>query len=186
MKLVEPIKYLLSLVHNQPFLNAYKRERNDYFLRYYRTVVSRQLIVSLLIIKSVYLVTRIIVLSDETDSNSGNGLEKEEIILARTLIIVVVVFLVCQSIKLVPDTYDFIFCHSVKVDDECRQPTWITKIIKVCHLLLVINSSCNFVIYNYARKQCLKNVKNLVSRRKSITSFVIIYVPSKYSQFSIQ
>ena len=129
---------------------------------------------------STWLVTRIIVLSDETDSNSGNGLEKEEIILARTLIIVVVVFLVCQSIKLVPDTYDFIFCHSVKVDDECRQPIWITKIIKVCHLLLVINSSCNFVIYNYARKQCLKNVKNLVSKSKSMTSSKYSYADQKY------
>ena len=91
-------------------------------------------------------------------------LQEEEINLARTLIIVVLVFIFCQSVKLIPDLYEVFYCS---IEPKCDSLLWIEAIIDVSHLLLAINSSCNVVIYTFSRKQFQENISDLIQRRKS-------------------
>jgi len=68
----------------------------------------------------------------------------EELNLARILLTVVLIFIVCQSVKLVPDVYQFIFCSP---QEKCDSTWTIEYIIACSHCLLAVNSSVNFFVY---------------------------------------
>ena len=76
----------------------------------------------------------------------------------------VLVFIFCQSVKLIPDLYEVFYCS---IEPKCDSVLWIEAIIDVSHLLLAINSSCNVVIYTFSRKQFQENISDLIQRRKS-------------------
>ena len=80
----------------------------------------------------------------------------------------VLVFIFCQSVKLIPDLYEVFYCS---IEPKCDSLLWIEAIIDVSHLLLAINSSCNVVIYTFSRKQFQENISDLIQRRKSKSFF---------------
>ena len=70
---------------------------------------------------------------------------------------VTVIFIICQSVKIVPDLYEMIYCRigtsglrkQVKNvrDWDCTVGIVIDSIIDISHLMLAINSSVNVIIY---------------------------------------
>ena len=64
---------------------------------------------------------------------------------AMMLISVVVVFVICHSIRSVTNTYEFI--QIAKYGSIKYWPSWIQTLVFLNHLALVVNSSINILIY---------------------------------------
>ena len=75
---------------------------------------------------------------------------------------VVLVFIVCQSFKIIPDLYEVIFCS--QGGEECMSTAWIEGIIDLSHFMLTVNSSVNFFIYIIHRGQFRESIVSLISR----------------------
>ena len=59
-------------------------------------------------------------------------------------------FVVCQSIKLIPDIYEMIVCdHFAQAEDQnsCHAPVLIDALMSLAQLFCCINSSANFLFY---------------------------------------
>ena len=74
-----------------------------------------------------------------------------DINLAPILFGVVIVFIGCNSIRVILNVYDFYVLDGII---ECESkgmgrvpPVWVNCTISVSHLLLMINSSVNFLVY---------------------------------------
>ena len=77
--------------------------------------------------------------------------QQEEHSLGIILIIMSILFIICQSLKIVPDMYEIIVCESVEGSKNsskaCNFPAAISKISELSHLLVCVNSAANFLIY---------------------------------------
>ena len=77
--------------------------------------------------------------------------QQEEHSLGIILIIMSILFIICQSLKIVPDMYEIIACKKVDESNnssqECTFPAVIDKLTQLSHLLVCINSAANFLIY---------------------------------------
>lgn len=71
---------------------------------------------------------------------------RKEKALGATLIGVSVLFLTCQSVKLIPDIYEGFFCEK-GASNYCRNTPVINTIISLSNLLMCINSAANFLMY---------------------------------------
>ena len=92
-----------------------------------------------------------------------SNVSDDELQLARTLFIVVIVFIFCQSFKIVPDVYEIIRCsQSYKRQKGCMSTPFIENVIDTSHFMLAINSSANFFIYIWHRGRFRQSVVNLV------------------------
>ena len=77
--------------------------------------------------------------------------QQEEHSLGIILILMSILFIICQSLKIVPDMYEIIVCRSAETYEKnssqsCEFPDIIVKLTNISHLLLCINSSANFLI----------------------------------------
>ena len=67
------------------------------------------------------------------------------------LVCISVMFVLCQSVKIVPDLYEVLFCRigssGLNSKGLCISHSVIDYIVDVSHLLLAINSSTNVIIY---------------------------------------
>ena len=86
----------------------------------------------------------------------ARNLKPQELNLAVTLVAISLLFICCQSVKLIPDVYEMIYCNhfelASKVTDNelekiCQVPTWIDAIVSVANLACCINSAGNFILY---------------------------------------
>ena len=130
------------------------------------------------VISALIIHTILILENGNLNEESSTNIQQDEINLARTLIVVVLVFLICQSVKLIPDVYEVVSCPS-DPQEECQSPIWIEAIIDISHLLLAINSSINFIIYTVARKYFLENVTGIIQKSKYLQSLIYVnrFVP---------
>ena len=75
--------------------------------------------------------------------------------LAKVSIVIVFVFIVCHSIKWIPNIYELIQRMETKMEEVKQQedendvkwPLWIESVTQISHFLTVLNSSVNFYIY---------------------------------------
>jgi len=77
-----------------------------------------------------------------------------EVTLARISCIIVGVFVVCHSIRWLPNIYEM--RQGVLTENQLEWPDWVSSVTQISHLLTVFNSSVNFYIYqakHYTRKQ---------------------------------
>ena len=88
---------------------------------------------------------------------------------------VVLVFIVCQSCKIIPDLYEVIICS--QGGDRCMSTQSIEAIIDISHLMLTINSSVNFFIYIIHRGQFRESIVSLLSRGMYIG--FVMYIDKK-------
>ena len=90
-----------------------------------------------------------------TNSNVGppppNWTPCADMKLAPILFGVVIVFIFCNSLRVILNIYDFSVVDAII---KCEQkgvgrlpPAWILCSISVSHLLLMVNSSVNFLVY---------------------------------------
>ena len=64
--------------------------------------------------------------------------------LIRVLVGISLLFLVCQSVKIIPDVYELLACSG---RTRCVAPDFVLFVAKLSHLLVCINSASNFLIY---------------------------------------
>ncbi len=66
------------------------------------------------------------------------------------MISISVLFILCQSVKIVPDLYEVVNCGLAnRLQEPCKSNTVVDSLIDISHLLLAINSSANFIIYTW-------------------------------------
>ena len=57
-------------------------------------------------------------------------------------------FICCQSFKMIPDIYELIFCPPTKEDGEpCETTPFISTCVSLSHLLICGNSALNWIVY---------------------------------------
>ena len=82
--------------------------------------------------------------------------QRREANLGIVLVSISVLFILCQSVKIVPDLYEVIYCRigtsGLNKDGLCVNNFTIDSIIDVSHLFLAINSSVNVIIYTLRGK----------------------------------
>ena len=87
--------------------------------------------------------------------------------LAGVLVFISLLFILCQSAKIVPDVYEVIYCRwsararaegrgggvGGQEEEECTITPFIERVVSFSHFLLAFNSSVNFVIYTWRGKR---------------------------------
>ena len=79
--------------------------------------------------------------------------QQEEHSLGIILILMSILFVICQSLKIVPDMYEIIVCKPAAAQEQqssseqCEFPPIISQLTEISHLLVCINSAANFLIY---------------------------------------
>ena len=95
-----------------------------------------------------------------------------EMCLAKISMWIIVIFIVCHSIRWIPNIYELI--QHTRLTDEFQWPSWIESITHLSHFSTTFNASINFYIYYIVRlkKNQLKRVyKSSVSKiRVNMTS----------------
>lgn len=84
---------------------------------------------------------------------NGRQQNRQELSLGLTLVTISVLFIVCQSVKLVPDLYE-LFCSTRGITSQstsgqvtCHSTKFIDTLISLANLFACINSAANFLIY---------------------------------------
>ena len=74
-----------------------------------------------------------------------------ELELAKVSLIVMFVFVVCNSIRWIPNIYELLqrLHHDEGEEKDIKWPAWVDFMIHVNHFLTVFNSSVNFYIYYF-------------------------------------
>lgn len=80
--------------------------------------------------------------------------QKREANLGVVLISISILFIICQSVKIIPDLYEVAWCsnrHNILHNKGCPASTKqvLNNLADFSHLLLAINSSANFIIYTW-------------------------------------
>ncbi|TRY73600.1 hypothetical protein TCAL_08729 [Tigriopus californicus] len=83
----------------------------------------------------------------ESSSQQPFRRQKEEHNLGIILISMSTLFIICQSLKIIPDLYELIWCNQDPDTEECHFNTLTSGIIRISHLLVCFNSAANFVVY---------------------------------------
>ena len=94
-------------------------------------------------------------LNDENNSiNTDTEMtskQRREANLGIVLVSISVMFILCQSVKVIPDCYEVLFCRigssGLNSEGQCINHAVIDYIIDISHLMLAINSSANVIIY---------------------------------------
>ncbi len=89
-------------------------------------------------------------------TESPQSRQKRENNLAAVLMGISVLFVFCQSAKIIPDVHEVIYCRLLpdrSGGSTCVIPDFIERVVSLSHLLLAINSSANFIIYTW-RGEC--------------------------------
>ena len=71
-------------------------------------------------------------------------IRNREMSLVKISIVIIIIFIVCHSIRWIPNTYELI--QHVK-NGDFQWPNWIKSFTHVSHLLTTFNSSIIFYIY---------------------------------------
>ena len=93
------------------------------------------------------------ILDDKKPEANRNQKRKQlERDMAITLVAISLMFVICQSIKLVVDIYELTVCDFSKIaieghDPKCHNPTKIDVIASLGNLFVCINSAANFLVY---------------------------------------
>ena len=70
--------------------------------------------------------------------------KKNEIALAKVSLTIVFIFILCHSVKWIPNIYELVRLSS---EDQRKWPPWVESVTHISHFLTTFNSSVNFYIY---------------------------------------
>ena len=90
--------------------------------------------------------------------------------LQKLVFIVIVIFVICNSIRWIPNIYELL--QRLKLDEQksIEWPEWVSSMIQVNHFLVVFNSSVNFYVYyftHYGMSRKLFKMKSRPSQKQS-------------------
>ena len=74
--------------------------------------------------------------------------KKNEIALAKVSLMIVFIFILCHSVRWIPNVYELI---RISHNDKRSWPPWVESVTHISHFLTTLNSSVNFYVY------CLKH-----------------------------
>ena len=83
--------------------------------------------------------------------STSRRIKASEIILAKVSLLVVAVFVLCHSIRWIPNIYELaqrLYCS----DNNIAWPTWVDYLTNISHFLVILNGSVNFYIYYLTHK----------------------------------
>ena len=82
--------------------------------------------------------------------------KKSEVALAKVSLTIVLIFILCHSIKWIPNIYEHL---RLSGNDKRKWPSWIESTTHVAHFLMSFNSSVNFYVYcaKHVRFSCKRN-----------------------------
>ena len=83
-------------------------------------------------------------------------LKANEVMLSRVSLGITFVFIVCHSVRWVPNIYELIERINQK---DIQWPSWVESFTCVSHFLTVLNSSVNFYIYYFTRNKITSSRK---------------------------
>ena len=95
--------------------------------------------------------------------NSLSSSKKNEIALAKVSLAIVLIFILCHSVRWIPNVYELV--RIVRGQEE-DWPTWIESLTHISHFLTTLNSSVNFYIYCF--KHFSKSTSNITARCKML------------------
>lgn len=81
----------------------------------------------------------------------GQSVQAREVRLARVSCLIVAVFIICHSVRWVPNIYELLWTHKV-------WPPWVARVTTMSHLLTVLSSSVNFYIYSLKHQRSLRTM----------------------------
>ena len=84
-------------------------------------------------------------------------LKTNEIMLAKVSLMITFVFIICHSIRWVPNIYELIQRIN---DPDIEWPSWVEAFTCVSHFLTVLNSSVHFYIYYFTRNKITSTHSN--------------------------
>ena len=90
---------------------------------------------------------------------SPSSRQNRENNLAAVLMGISLLFIFCQSAKIIPDLYEVIYCRWTSFSGEtttCPVTEFIQTMVSLSHLLLAVNSSANFIIYTWRGKDYIR------------------------------
>ena len=100
--------------------------------------------------------------------------KKNEIALAKVSLAIVLIFILCHSVRWIPNVYELARIVRGREEDW---PPWIESLTHISHFLTTLNSSVNFYIY------CFKHFSK--SSWNSIYRCNFIYTTSSCKRHSI-
>ena len=103
-------------------------------------------------------------------STKKKKIKPKEIKLAKVGLYIVLIFVLCHSVRWVPNFYELI--HS-----GADQPYWVTVFMHLSHFVLVFNSSVNFYVYCLTHLDIFKNMKQCFRKKTN-------YMRSRYESAS--
>ena len=75
---------------------------------------------------------------------SSTATKKNEIALAKVGLTIVLIFILCHSVKWIPNIYELV---RLSGNDKRQWPPWIESTTHIAHFLMSLNSSVNFYVY---------------------------------------
>lgn len=106
----------------------------------------------LLIILNALTLRSLIVQNKSTLSNEFSMSKKNEIALAKVSLTICLIFILCHSVKWIPNLYEL---ARLATEDKRAWPAWVESVTHISHFLMTVNSSVNFYVY------CVKHYKLL-------------------------
>ena len=157
-----------------------KLRANNYYYRIYEICLPLLLMsfgpFVLLVVLNALIVRELVRSSNHLPviAVSGPGLEhalhqrRREIVLAKVSLAIVFVFILCHSLKWIPNVYELIYPPNMN-----EWGNWVKIITHFSHLALVFNSSVNFYIYlgkHWQTRQTIFNIpKSSASNQTEMT-----------------
>ncbi|XP_023335988.1 G-protein coupled receptor daf-37 [Eurytemora carolleeae] len=88
-----------------------------------------------------------------------------ELNLAIVLVCVVVVFLICHIPRILLNMFDVLHINDIlRCEGKYESPAWFKCMAGFNHLLLILNSSCNFIIYCSLNQNVKEYLVKVISR----------------------
>ena len=97
--------------------------------------------------------------------SSLSSSKKNEIALAKVSLAIVLIFILCHSVRWIPNVYELVRIVRGQKEDW---PSWIESLTHISHFLTTLNSSVNFYIY------CFKHFSNSSSSNTSSNCYKIM------------
>ena len=119
--------------------------------------------------------------NNSSSSGSAATTKKNEIALAKVSLTIVFIFILCHSVKWIPNLYEL--SRLVSDDDDAKRawPPWVESVTHISHFLMTLNSSVNFYVYCakhrgvvsrlFGRKPSASNAAGLTTATEVVTDY---------------
>ena len=84
--------------------------------------------------------------------------KKNQILLAKTNLVIVLTFILCHSLRWIPNIYEFIY------KEMYDESSWVQSVECISHLLITLSSSVNSYIYRFTHFNVFSKIKRSIRK----------------------